>query len=43
VILPTSEGTYFLKFTGPKATVTANAEVFRTSFGGDRSKEREQL
>ena len=43
VVLPTSEGSYFLKFTGPTKTVGANAEAFRVSFGGDASTEREQL
>jgi gluconolactonase len=41
VILPTSEGHYFLKFTGPQKTISAAAKPFRRSFGGDASKEKE--
>ena len=32
-------GNYFLKLSGPKATVEAVAEELRASFGGDISKE----
>lgn len=33
------KGNYFLKLTGPQKTVTAAAEEFRTSFGGDAAAE----
>ena len=36
-----SGGNYFLKLTGPEATVEAAAEAFRNSFGGDREAETE--
>ena len=41
VILPNPDGAgnYFLKLAGPAKTVDANAEKFRTVFGGDTSKE----
>lgn len=32
---------YFLKMAGPKETVTAAADVFRASFGGDARQEKE--
>lgn len=35
------KGNYFLKLTGPEKTVTAAAKAFRTSFGGDASKEKD--
>jgi gluconolactonase len=42
VILSLPEkGVYFLRLTGPEKTVTAAAESFRKSFGGDASKEAE--
>ena len=41
VILPTSEGHYFLKLTGPRKTISAAAEPYRRSFGGDASTEKE--
>ncbi|MCA9119309.1 MAG: hypothetical protein H6822_06280 [Planctomycetaceae bacterium] len=34
------KGNYFLKMTGEKATVTAAAEAFRTSFGGKEADEK---
>ncbi|HET6325058.1 MAG TPA: hypothetical protein VFG04_10185 [Planctomycetaceae bacterium] len=40
VILTTKEGNYFLKLTGPKATVGANVDAFRASFGGDAKTEK---
>ena len=40
VILSSKDGgNYFLKLTGPKATVAGSADSFRKSFGGDASKE----
>lgn len=33
------EGNYFLRLTGPEKTITAAADAFRTSFGGDAAKE----
>jgi len=35
------KGSYFLKLTGEKATVSAAAEAFRTSFGGKAAHEKE--
>ncbi len=40
VILTTKEGNYFLRLTGPKATVSANVDAFRASFGGDAKAEK---
>lgn len=34
------KGNYFLKFTGPKKTISANAEDIRHSFGGDAKSEK---
>lgn len=39
ILSQTDGGNFFLKLTGPKATVAATAEAFRKSFGGDASKE----
>ena len=39
--METSEGPYFLKLTGPEATVTPAAEPFRASFGGSAAGETE--
>lgn len=35
------EGNYFIKLTGPKNTIDANAANFRNLFGGDAKKEKE--
>jgi hypothetical protein len=42
VILTTKDGNYFLRLTGPKATVSDNADAFRTAFGGDAKAEKER-
>jgi len=42
VILTTKEGNYFLRLTGPKATVGENADTFRTAFGGDAKTEKDR-
>ena len=34
------KGVYFLKLTGPDATIKAEADAFRRSFGGDRESEK---
>ncbi len=39
VIIETKQGNYFLKLTGPKKSVAAQADAFRKSFGGDSAKE----
>ena len=41
ILSKTDGGNYFLKLTGPKATVAANAAAFRKSFGADAAKETE--
>ena len=41
VLAVPEKGVYFLRLTGPEKTVTAAAEAFRKSFGGDASKEAE--
>ena len=41
VVLPTSEGHYFLKLTGPAKTISAAAKPFRLLFGADASNEKE--
>jgi gluconolactonase len=41
VLQSEKDGDYFLKFTGPEKTVTAAADTFRASFGGDAKKEKE--
>jgi len=41
VVLSHKKGTYFLRLTGPEKTVTAAADTFRKSFGGDAEKEAE--
>jgi gluconolactonase len=40
-IVDSPEGPYFLKLTGPKATVAAEAAAFRASFGADPKGETE--
>jgi gluconolactonase len=40
-IVPTRQGDYFLKLTGPEKTVSAQAEAFRTAFGADPASEKE--
>jgi hypothetical protein len=35
-------GDFFVRFTGPDKTVTANAKAFRASFGADAEKEKER-
>jgi gluconolactonase len=42
VILTTKEGNYFVRLTGPKATVDANADAFRTAFGGEAKSEKDR-
>lgn len=42
VILSTKEGNYFVRLTGPKATVSANADAFRTAFGGEAKSEKDR-
>ena len=39
ILVLKGEGVYFLKLTGPDATVKAQAETFRQSFGGDSKSE----
>lgn len=35
-------GDFFVRFTGPDKTVTANSKAFRNSFGADAEKEKER-
>jgi len=42
-ILKLKDGNYFLKLTGPDKTVAAAATEFRSSFGGDVTKETREL
>ena len=41
VLAVPEKGVYFLRLTGPEKTVTAAAESFRKSFGGDATSEAE--
>lgn len=40
ILAVAGKGNYFLKMTGPTKTVSAAAEAFRTSFGGDAASEK---
>jgi hypothetical protein len=42
VILTTKEGNYYLRLTGPKATVDENSNAFRTAFGGEANAEKDR-
>lgn len=41
VILAAGDEVYFLKMSGPDKTVAAQADALRTSFGADKSKEKD--
>lgn len=41
ILMIEGKGVYYLKLTGPDATVRAQAEAFRKSFGGDSKSEQD--
>lgn len=41
ILVLEGKGVYYLKLTGPDATIKAEADIFRASFGGDRKSEKD--